>query len=78
MAHLRRVARAGVLAWLVLAGGLLNLPTNASPAADTPTSDAAVTLPATADSLAPPAEPAELPPTANDTSGFTPEPSVRS
>ena len=31
MAHLRRVARAGFLAWLVLAAGLLSVPTSASP-----------------------------------------------
>ena len=48
MAHLRRFARAGVLALFVLAAGLLSLPTSASPPLDdippsTPTADAGAT-----------------------------------
>ncbi|MBF8256231.1 MAG: hypothetical protein HW375_1138, partial [Anaerolineales bacterium] len=57
MAQLRRLARAGVLAWLVLAAGLLSVPTSASPPSeDLPATVAGFEGPTKTETTAPPTE----------------------
>jgi len=57
MAHLRRVARAGFLAWLVLAAGLLSVPTSASPPSEEfPGTVTGFEVPTYTEAAAPPSE----------------------
>src|SRR3990170_1512785 len=57
MAHLRRVARAGFLAWLVLAAGLLAVPTSASPPSEEfPGTVTGFEVPTYTEAAAPPSE----------------------
>src|SRR3972149_1209495 len=80
MAQLRRLARAGLLAWLVLAAGLLSVPTSASPPSEelaatitgfeVPTHTEATAPPS--ESPAPPSSPVEPPPAPGPTATDTP------